>query len=150
MTAMSHPMLQWDKHAESDSPERRVMGYRVPSWQRPLVWTDDQKVRLLESVWLGLNIGTYAYSQNYDKPEFDGLLIDGQQRLNAIQEYLCDHFPVFGYKWSEITAIDRRFFESNHFHCFIIDSDDEDFLRNYYDMTNFGGTPHNPNQRATK
>lgn len=32
---------------------RRVLGYKLPAWQRPEVWTVEQCVRFIESVWMG-------------------------------------------------------------------------------------------------
>ena len=79
----------------------------------------------------------------------DGLLIDGQQRLRSLERYLDGEFPVFGYRWSEVTIVDRRFFEmSTIFACYVTETEDEDYLRSYYDMTNFGGTAHTEDQRA--
>lgn len=127
-----------------------VMGYNLPSWQRPFVWTQGQSVKLIESIWMGLNIGTYTFNRSHDDANFDNLLIDGQQRLRTIELYLTNSFPVFGYVWSDIPRPEQRDFESRHFHCFITQSTDEAYLRGYYDMMNFGGTAHTEDQRATE
>lgn len=126
-----------------------VMGYNLPSWQRPFVWTQAQSTKLIESIWLGLNIGTYTFNRSDDNAAFDNLLIDGQQRLRTIEMYLTDCFPVFGHFWSEIPSPEQRDFKSRHFPCFITKSTDETYLREYYDMMNFGGTAHDESQRAT-
>jgi hypothetical protein len=141
---------RWEKKERDPFGRRTVMGYPLPSWQRPLVWTLGQKIRLIESLWLGLNIGTYTYVQNND-PATDGLLIDGQQRMWAIQCYFEDEFSVFGHFWSEVTDVDCRVMQMNtHFSCYIVKSSDEEYLRSYYDMMNFGGTAHTESQRAVK
>jgi hypothetical protein len=127
---------------------RSVMGYNLPSWQRPFIWTPDQSRRLIESLWLGLSIGTYTFNRDHDDPTFDNLLIDGQQRLKAIQDYLSDQFPVFGYRWSQLDRPEQRAFEGRHFHCYITKSSGEKYLREYYNMMNFGGTAHEESQRA--
>jgi hypothetical protein len=129
---------------------RTVMGFILPSWQRPLVWTEQQQVRFLESAWRGLNLGTYTYNMTND-PATDGLLIDGQQRMYAIEQYLADAFPVFGYRWSELSEPDtRRFDMSIKFCCYITETTDEDYLREYYDLMNFGGVAHTEDQRAAR
>jgi hypothetical protein len=128
---------------------RSVMGYNLPTWQRPFVWTEEQSIKLLESVWLGLSIGTYTFNRSHDNPAFDNLLIDGQQRLKAIQDYLSDEFKVFGYYWSELSRPEQLGFKGRHFHSFVTKRDDETYLRSYYDMMNFGGTAHEDSQRAT-
>ncbi|WP_425354940.1 DUF262 domain-containing protein [Oceaniglobus trochenteri] len=76
-SAVSHAELNWQNAQFAHLPDRQVMGFRLPSWQRPLVWTEAQMVRLIESLWLGIPIGTYSYVLN-DDPATDGLLIDGQ------------------------------------------------------------------------
>lgn len=141
---------QWrDRDVKNPLGLRTVMGYLLPTWQRPLVWTREQKVKLIESLWRGINIGTYTFNRTRWEGMYDNLLIDGQQRLWAIQCYLEDQFPVFGYRWSEVTRVDQRFFETGaHFHCYITNSEDEEYLKSYYNMTNFGGTAHQESERA--
>ena len=148
---LGEAMMHWESDGDETPNEnglRTVMGYFLPEWQRGLVWTREQKVRLIESCWLGLPIGTYTFNRKWGS-KYDNYLIDGQQRLNAIQCYLSDEFPVFGYKWSETKKIDkRRFRHSVKFGSYICETDDEQYLRNYYNMMNFGGTAHTEEQRA--
>ena len=55
---------QWrDPDVKNPQGLRTVMGYLLPTWQRPLVWTTDQKVKLIESLWRGINIGTYTFNR---------------------------------------------------------------------------------------
>jgi len=153
---MAHPILRWEncaKRPDDENPagKRTVMGYPLPDWQRPLVWTEAQQVRFLESAWLGLPLGTYTYNQVvFDKHrELDGLLIDGQQRMWSVERYITDCYPVFGYRYSEITDIDRRIFVmSISFPCYIASSTDEQYLKDYYNLMNFGGTAHTEEERA--
>lgn len=152
-SCVGQAMFEWEKWKEAGYPqlsERMVMGYRLPTWQRPFVWTEAQSIKLIESLWLGLNIGTYTFNRTrHANVEYDNLLIDGQQRMKAIQDYLEDRFPVFGYRWSETTVYDQRGFQNgSHFHCYITESTDEDYLRNYYNMMNFGGIAHKESERA--
>lgn len=144
-------------HWSKDDPHpnthgyRTVMGYFLPSWQRGLVWSREQQIALIESLWYGINIGTYTFnrpSKGYGGP-YDNLLIDGQQRMYALQCYLENQFTVFGYHWRDVTEADRRGFEvGRHFHCYITDSTDEAYLRKYYNMMNFGGVAHKESERA--
>lgn len=144
------PMYNWiDKDRDNPLGYREVMGYFLPPWQRGLVWSQEQKIKLIESLWLGLNVGTYTFNRVKYGTKYDNLLIDGQQRLWSLQCYLSDEFPVFGYRWSELTEVDRRGFEmSRHFHCYITNSNDEEYLRSYYNTMNFGGTAHKEDERA--
>ena len=148
---MGEPIINYeDKGNYNQNPQglRTVMGYNVPDWQRPLVWSMDQNVKLIESLWLGLPIGTYTFNRKYGS-KFDNLLIDGQQRMNAIEMYLNDVFNVFGYTYSETGLVDKRYFRNSaHFPAYITETDDETYLRNYYNMMNFSGTHHTDDQRA--
>jgi hypothetical protein len=127
---------------------RTVMGYQLPVWQRPLVWTDVQNSAFVESLWKGIPCGTWTMNRFYDDPALDDLLIDGQQRMNALERYLDDQFPVAGYHWSEVTKVDGRFFDMIIFPSYITESADEEYLKSYYDLMNFGGTAHTADQRA--
>lgn len=154
-STMSFPILQY-RNALKGKPEaenifgyREVMGFFLPSWQRGSVWTESQKIALMESAWKGINIGTFTYNVAGIGSPYDNLLIDGQQRMQALQDYIEDKFPVFGYRYSETTVVDRRMFEmSTHFNSYRTQSEDETFLREYYNLMNFGGTAHNEDERA--
>lgn len=152
-SVMLSPMHQRDNWIKNGMPNphnlRVVMGYYLPEWQRGLVWTDAQKIALIESAWRGLSIGTYTYNRVTMGHKFDDLLIDGQQRMNAIQDYLDDKFKVFGFLWSDVTETDRRVWGmSIHFNSYITATTDEQYLRDYYNMMNFGGVAHKESERA--
>jgi len=152
-STVGQPIFHWSKDEAHKNPcgYRVVMGYFLPTWQRGLVWTQDQQVKLIESLWYGLNIGTYTFNRprkGHNGP-YDNLLIDGQQRMYALQCYLENRFPVLGSYWRDVTDVDRRGFEfGRHFHCYITDSTDEQYLRDYYNMMNFGGVAHRESERA--
>lgn len=142
------------KYWEHDTAEW-LCGHRMPPFQRPAVWMLDQKVRFIESAWLGLHLGTYVVNRNDSwpggkHPHYTDLwLIDGQQRLRAIDEYLDDGFSVFGHLWGDLGRVSQRRFEAVPFAQSIIHEADEAKLRELYDRLNFGGTPHTEEQRAT-
>jgi hypothetical protein len=152
-STIATPIWHW-RERQTPTPNnqgyRTIMGYFLPTWQRGLVWSEAQNIKLIESLWLGLNIGTYSYNRSkvWGGP-LDNLLIDGQQRMWAIQQYLEDAFPVFGCRFSEVSMVDRRRFEmTTHFHSYVTDSEDEAYLRSYYDLMNFGGVAHKESERA--
>lgn len=139
-----------DGEASADPDLRRVMGFVLPAWQRPLVWDEGQMVRFVESAWLGLPIGTYTVvrPQGGISHPMQGMLIDGQQRISAIGAYLDDAFPVFGTLWSETSATEKRRFKMVKFGCYEADFETEIEAARYYDLMNFGGTAHEEGQRA--
>lgn len=127
---------------------RYIMGFRLPDWQRDLCWNQDQMISFMQSLWRGIPVGTYTYNENLDDPKLDFLLIDGQQRMFAISEYLSDEFPVYGFYYSDLPAVDKRRFSLLHFPCYLTKSSDETYLREYYNLMNFGGVAHKRGQEA--
>lgn len=132
----------------SDTTCRRMGGYRLPDFQRPLVWTEDQNILLIESIWDGMDIGSYAIVEDLTNPKNDGLLLDGQQRLNALFRYHNNEFPVRGYLWSELTDTDRREFKRSTFPRVTLRSPSEETMRTYYNRMNFSGVRHTMDQQA--
>lgn len=137
----------------ADPTLRRVLGYPLPKWQRERVWTDSQSARFIESVYAGVNIGTFVYNETVLASPFNGLLIDGQQRLGAIKRYVADEFAVSGEDgiarvWSELTDEEQRHFGRMQFGFSIVRHEDEASLVELYNLLNFGGTAHRPEERA--
>ncbi len=138
----------------SNDPTEWLLGYRMPPFQRQAVWTKPQKIRFIESAWLGFHLGTYVVNRldiwvnNHPHP-FDLWLIDGQQRLRALKSYLENEIKVFDFWWSDLNVVEQRVFDSVMFAQSIVVETDEEKLRVMYDRLNFGGTPHKKSQRAT-
>lgn len=151
-STMAHCMGQYRQWREGKidlATDRAVMGFALPSWQRGLVWSRQQKVAFIESAWRGVPLGTYTYNEAPIGSPLDYLLIDGQQRMSAIQAYIEDEFAVFGYRWSELPKIDgRRWSMTTLFSSYVTHTEDEEYLRGYYNLMNFGGTAHKESERA--
>lgn len=135
------------------SAERMVMSYPLPAWQRPLKWTQEQQICFMESAWLGIPIGFYVVNKFDWNPDgsphpMSGLLLDGQQRFDALERYFNDEFPVFGYRWSEVTKTDSRRFLNMPFPSYETSLERSDEGRMLYNRLNFGGTPHEKHERA--
>ena len=140
-----------------------AMGYPLPVFQRELVWKPEQKVRFITSIWSGVDIGSYMVNDIYELMgegedqhyrEFSESLLDGQQRLTALEEYLYDGFAVPDATgvprfWSELSRVERRRFGSFHFAKATIRSWDDGLLLRAYDLRALGGTPHQAHERAS-
>lgn len=136
--------------------DRFVMSFPLPEWQRPLVWSDEQKIAFILSIWNGVDIGSYLINDVQEfmdgggknvMRKFSDVLLDGQQRLSAIEDYLLNKFAVpdtsgVPRTWKEIPRIERRRFASTTFTRATIHTWDEELLRYAYDMRAFGGTAH--------
>jgi len=129
----------------------RPLGWLVlPPFQRPPVWTLAQKVRFIESCWMGLPVGVWIFNRpdKYAHP-FENWLLDGQQRVTSVLEYMADAFPVFGWTFSELTEVDRRFWDmSVAFPCAETNITDKVQLLEVYDRLAYGGTAHEPKDQT--
>lgn len=124
----------------------RLLGWFVlPPFQRPPVWTEAQKVRFIESCLMGLPIGVFVFNRTEAESRFDNWLLDGQQRITAVLEYVADAFPVLGYRFSELTPTDhRKWIMGTAFASLQTRIENEAELREVYDRLSYGGTPHEP------
>lgn len=125
----------------------RELGWMIlPPFQRPPVWTPEQKARFVESCWLGLPIGVFVLNRpgNMDSPYYNWLL-DGQQRVTALYEYMADAFPVFSFLYSELTDRDYRQWQmATSFPHVETQIEDVAELEDVYDRLAYGGTAHEP------
>lgn len=70
-----------------DKIYKRRDRYEIPDWQRQKVWSADQKRRLVDSILRGWKLPKFYFQKTHGNPdEFD--VVDGQQRLNAIWEFM--------------------------------------------------------------
>ncbi len=139
---------------------RFAMGHPLAPWQRPAVWTEEQQVRFITSIWMGSDLGSYLVNGWYEFVEGGAyelnseVLLDGQQRLTALESYLLGKFGVPDADgcvryWSEVGDKERRRFLGMPFAQARVHSGDEAALRKVYDLRAFGGTPHSEDQRAS-
>lgn len=125
--------------------ERRLAGFILPPFQRPVVWTEKQSVRLIESLWEGFPVGAYVVNRPQDTyGDCADWLLDGQQRWTAITTYVAGGFSVYGALYPDLSRADQTRFRN------IVIGEAETHLsdpascRRVYDRLAFGGTPHDP------
>lgn len=136
--------------------ETFLFQFRIPPFQRPIVWTDSQCIAFIESVWKCYNLGSYTVNKlewvgrgdNARPHPYDGWLLDGLQRLTAIKRYYNNEFKVLGYFWNELTKPDYLRFKQVSFPEARVSITDLQELKNLYNALNYGGTPHTEEQRA--
>lgn len=167
ISALANDLKQFDaEKAQREYPwaNRFVMGLPLAPWQREFKWSDEQSRRFIHSAWTGVHLGTYVVTDLELRQEGNGFrgieflplsncVIDGQQRLKALEMYLTDQLAVPDSDgtltlWSEVDARDRRRFQNTIFSRGMIRERDEMKLRRAYDLMNFGGTPHLESERA--
>ena len=130
--------------------------YYVPEFQRELKWTDAQKTSFIESVWCGRAVGSLLatrISRNKKtgiKHPFSNMLLDGQQRLNAVKCYLNNKVPSFGYYFEELSSASQEWFLGFNFNVELFSAHSYSLatFKQMYDELNFAGTMHEEAERA--
>ncbi|WP_454727861.1 MULTISPECIES: DUF262 domain-containing protein [Cupriavidus] len=148
-------MLLWNRDRVEDPAfrGRRVLGFKLPAFQRQVVWTDAQCLAFLEGLWLGVSPGTYMVNWSTTSDGYHYVLLDGQQRLRALERYWADELALPGedgqaYGWSALTPGEQAHFLRIPFPWIETRYTTDAELREAYNRHNFGGTPHRPEERA--
>lgn len=120
---------------------RRLMGLKHPDWQTQTVWTDERCIRFIESIWLGINPGHFIMNDSFSYAH-KLTVLDGQQRLRAIERYWLNEFAIKGedgmvYLWSDLTKPEQNIFLRFKFPWIETRHETEAELRETYDLYNF-------------
>lgn len=131
---------------------RRVLGFKLPDWQRESVWTDDQCRYFIESVYYGANISSYMVNQTLE-PDLNNVLVDGQQRMRALERYWNNEISVVGedgnaWFWGDLDQTDQARLLRITFPFILTRYEQEAQLREAYNRHNFSGTAHLDHERA--
>jgi hypothetical protein len=74
-----------------DKIYKRRDRYEIPEWQRGEVWDTAKKQQLIDSILRGWKLPKF-YFVRLDENEYE--VVDGQQRLTAIYEFLGNELPL--------------------------------------------------------
>lgn len=159
-----HPERSEAALAEQGWTGRSILGMKLPSWQRPEVWSTEQCVEFIESVYLGANIGQFMVNSHLD-PALDRVLLDGQQRMRAVLRYWSGEIGLPGERplvetaeglvedpdvepeawfWPELTQQEQAHFLRIPFPFLQTQYGNEALMKAAYNRHNFSGTPHRP------
>jgi hypothetical protein len=85
-----------------------------PEYQRDYVWSEEDKIALIDSIFNGIDIGKFAYIHTEDYREGVPLyeILDGKQRLRAILDYYENRFPYKGKYFNDLCKRDQNWFEN--------------------------------------
>lgn len=85
----------------------------TPDYQRDYVWSLEDKVKLIDSIFNNINIGLFVFARVPFTVDGKGYeIIDGKQRLTALVEFYEDRFQYNGYYFSQLSLQDRNHFEA--------------------------------------
>lgn len=83
----------------------------TPFYQRDYVWSPEDKESLIDSIFNHVEIGKFVLIfRGYDGDMYE--VLDGKQRLSALQEFYEDRFTYKGKYFSQLTQRDQNHFEN--------------------------------------
>ena len=110
-----------------------------PPYQRGHVWTDEDKISLIKSVFSNVDIGKFVVVHLGYGGKYSYEILDGKQRLTALMEYYENRFPVMGKYYNELTRSDRYHFKDYIVHFAMIENATAEQKLRYFIMLNTGG-----------
>lgn len=117
-----------------------------PFYQRGLVWTQEQKERLIDSMLWGVAVPSLyfrdIFMQSGCKIGSHLEVVDGKQRLSTIAEFMADKLTYQGKLFSELPEPVRGMFSTQAISCYMVEGLDDDAIVELYERLNFGGVPH--------
>lgn len=126
-----------------------------PGFQRRAAWDDTRKSRLIESIIVGMPVPNIVLAENKDhRGRF--LVIDGKQRLLAINEFIKGTYALRGLdiradlngkSFQTLPPEDREFLENSTLRSTLIKNwTDENFLYTIFFRLNSGSLPLSPQE----
>jgi hypothetical protein len=82
-----------------------------PDYQRGNVWTDEDKVLLIDSIFKNVDIGKFVFIHLGYGERKGYEILDGKQRLNALVEFFENRFPYKGKYFYDLSWSDQSHFE---------------------------------------
>jgi hypothetical protein len=118
-----------------------------PDYQRGNVWTHDDKLNLISSIFDNVDIGKFVFIQlpyKADSPTYE--VLDGKQRIIALCEFFENRFPWRRKCFSELCYRDQGHFEEYHISVATVRNEDvklsDKYL--YFLRLNTGGKLQDP------
>lgn len=139
--------LYGDKTPDRDllPGERSVGNLIIPSFQRQPIWSDEQRVRLIDSLMSGLPIGGIIINRLSDYThECADLLLDGQQRMITIHAFFNDEFEVNNHFFSEFSDTEKIFFKCITIPRAVSELHSIEECQELYQRIAYGGSEHKP------
>lgn len=129
--------------------ERSLGIFILPPFQRDSVWTLTQKARWIESIYMGLPLPALVWNRTTPDNAADEWLLDGQQRMTAILEYVTGAWEVDGWRYPDLPDEDRRHFDRMSIPVVTTDIPDVEMCQDIYRRLAYGGTAHAPAPEMT-
>jgi len=115
-----------------------------PDYQRGNVWSDEQKVSLIESIFKNIDIGKFTIIKRKYRKDFDFLyeVLDGKQRIIAVTEFFEGRFTYKGKRYQDLHPHDQYHFKSYAISYAEIEPLKDEQKYRYFLKLNTTGVPH--------
>ena len=120
-----------------------------PTFQRNMVWDRTRKSKFVESILLNIPIPTLFFADDENKK----VVVDGQQRLLALKEFLDNAYalhglevlaPLNGKRFDDLTERQQRIIRNRTLRCLVISAKSDSEIRfQVFERLNQGGVPLN-------
>ena len=132
-----------DVEIDAYNPKRlpMVCGYVIPEFKlEEERWTRKHKVDFICNLWQGVSAGCYTVNEEIYvgdfHPENVNVLVDGVNRLTAIEEYSHSMFKVQGQCFRDLPPNQKLFFRGIPFPKFITNLNNHEILKINNDIIN--------------
>jgi hypothetical protein len=121
--------------------------FRIPEYQREIVWNDNQKSKFIESVLLGLPV-PFIFGVAEEQHEDRIAIIDGRQRLASLDLFLSGGFPLTnlekldqleGYYFADLSPLQQRRFKNRSVRMVVLDGADSSTQFDMFERLNTTG-----------
>lgn len=116
-----------------------------PEYQRGLVWSDEDKQKLLWSVFNNVDIGKFVFvhlnGAEWHEKGTSYEILDGKQRLTTLMEFYENKLPYQGVYYNDLSGKDRYTFLQHNADYANIENADKETRLKYFLMLNRGGRP---------
>jgi hypothetical protein len=113
-----------------------------PDYQRGLVWTMEDKVKLIDSIFKGVDIGKFVFiRRDYSSDKHLYEILDGKQRLTTIMEFREDRFRYNGFLYSELHPFDQSHIDGYSISVADVSNPTKEQIYRYFLRLNTGGKP---------
>lgn len=117
-----------------------------PEYQRGNVWSLEDKVALIDSIFNDIEIGRIVLmKRDYSSERKETYeIIDGKQRLTALTEFFEDRFQYKGLFFSQMHPADQNHFENKQMAVIEAPEMSREQVIEYFIRVNISGRPVNP------
>lgn len=110
-----------------------------PDYQRDYVWSDEDKVALIDSIFSNIDIGKFVFVHNDYTSKYLYEILDGKQRMNAILEFYENRFAYKGKYFNDLCYLDQNHFLNYSIQEASIPHNDKKTILKYFLLLNRSG-----------